>query len=131
MPDNTLIQVNFRPGTTLINGYAADEAELGEVLDLLACYAGQIMQTEALLADAARAAGVLAAAGVAPSPQGQQQAGQGRQAPPTAGPAPSCPHGVMVYNEGQKKNGGGVWRAWDCPAKGSAVACTPDRKWIR
>ena len=58
MPENsTLIQLNFKPSSTMINAYCGDEAEIDEALGLIEKNAGRIMQTEVLLTDAAKAAG--------------------------------------------------------------------------
>ena len=50
MPENsTLIQLNFKPTSTMINAYCGDEAEIDEALGLIEKNAGRIMQTEVLL----------------------------------------------------------------------------------
>lgn len=134
MSENSpLIQLNFKPTSTMINGYARDEAELDEVLDLVEKNAGRIMQAEVLLVDAAKAADAISQGGAAPRPSNTPAPAQQYQQQPAqnAGPSKQCPHGEMSFVSGVGRQSGKPWKAWDCPAKGQANACQPDRQFVR
>lgn len=131
MPENsTLIQLNFKPTSTMINAYCGDEAEIDEALGLIEKNAGRIMQTEVLLTDAAKAAGAISQGGAAPRPSNAPAPVQGQPAQ-NAGPSKQCAHGEMNFVSGMSQKTGKPWKAWDCPAKGQANACQPDRQFVR
>lgn len=107
-PDNAKLQANFkweRDGS-MINVYATNQKEFEELLTTIQDTAALFLSVEQTLKGLARMNGTPVAAPSQP---------QVVSAPaPSAGEAPSCAHGQMVFMKGV--NARGPWSGYKCPA---------------
>ena len=107
-PDNAKLQANFkweRDGS-MINVYATNQKEFEELLTTIQDTAALFLSVEQTLKGLARMNGTPVAAPSQP---------QAVSVPaPSAGEAPSCAHGQMVFMKGV--NARGPWSGYKCPA---------------
>lgn len=137
------LQVNVKsPGGTLINIYAASEAELSYHLEAVERLVPQIAALEGVIVGTSAAASVAAPpsqqpaavpsqqpAAAAPWEQQRQQPQHQPQHQPQQGQSatPQCQHGARQFKQGTSRDGR-PWRAWMCPAP-KGQSCPPE--WVR
>lgn len=128
MGETTKLQVNFRAGQALINGYADTPEQLDQILAYLQGKVQDILDVQALF----DAGNVVVQQAATPRPAQQQSGGWGGQAPAQAaapaGPAPTCVHGERIYKEGTSR-AGKPYKMWSCPSRDRNAQCEP--QWIR
>jgi hypothetical protein len=121
--ESTKLQINFKTADgTLINVYAASQAELESSLTSLQDVAALIASTSTALGGASGVAAVAAGLGATPvaAPASNQ---------PTSFPEGQCKHGALVWRE-SKPGAPKAWKGWFCPSpKGTPDQCEP--KFIR
>lgn len=123
------MQVSPKLGNTLINIQGDNPAEFEEHFGWFTENAQAVAEGVAAM----EAAYNVVSGGLTAPPQQQQrpQGGPPPQAAPPGAAGPSCQHGAWTYSEGVGRTSGKAYKAWDCPAKGSPIACNPDRKFVR
>lgn len=118
-PEGTVLQANFKTRSgTLLNVYAANAAELSQLLEDLEGTAAQVAALEGVL-------GAVTAAAPISAPPSQQPKGTPVAQPGNAGAAPSCQHGPRIFREGVSK-AGKPYKAWFCSSQDRNDQCKPE-----
>lgn len=115
-PDGTVFQANFKtPGGALLNVYATNGGEFGELLDAFETFIPKIVAVEGLLAGASNVA--------RPTQQPVQAAPQAAPAP--AGDGPVCEHGepAKIIPAGVSKATGKPYRSFAACARPREQQC--------
>ena len=119
-PEGTVLQANFKTRSgTLLNVYAANAAELSQLLEELEGAAAQVAALEGVLGAVTAAAPISAPPSQQPKGTPVAQPGNG------AGAAPSCQHGPRVFREGVSK-AGKPYKAWFCSNQDRNDQCKPE-----
>jgi hypothetical protein len=121
-PESTKFQINYKLADgTLVNLYAANQAELEASLTSISDLATLVSSTGTTLGATAPSSGSGAIA------YAKQALGATVVATP-AGDAPDCKHGTMSFRSGVGQKG--PWKGWMCAApKGAADKC--ETVWVR
>lgn len=126
--ENTKFQINFKlVDGTLINIYAATDAELEKQLATIQDSSALINSVSASLASAGAVRALAQSLGAAPA--AAPAAVGSTHAPAVETPDGHCKHGALVWRE-SKPGAPKAWKGWFCPsAKGTPDQCEP--KFVR